>query len=77
MIFLFSDEDEVISLLKKKKEVDPVFVLALLWKYNSLECKGMNKEDKLQSIIKILNLILVCYPVDLMIHGKAFLNKWK
>ena len=58
--------------MKKCKKIDAIFVLALLWKYYHNSPSSVN----LTKIIKTINLILICYPIDLMIHGAPYLNKW-
>ncbi len=30
----------------------------------------------IKKLLGILNLMLVCYPVDLMLHGNNILQKW-
>ena len=72
--------------MKKCKNIDAVFVLALMYKYyhhihhiqqnNINNNTEHNNNNSISSILKVINLILTSYPIELMINGNNYLKQW-
>lgn len=53
-----------------------MFVLLVLWKYWQNNKSTSADSRKLGEVMSVIDLMAVCYPVDLMLHGSPHVARW-